>query len=57
MDSHLLEIARHKVVKAAKAASFALKQTFAAEGKKLRRKASGYAEPGRTTVLRTVCAW
>ena len=34
----------------------ALKQTFAAEGKELRRKAGGYAEPGRTTVLRTVCA-
>ncbi len=35
----------------------ALKQTFAKEGKQLRRKAGGYAEPGRTTVLRTVCAW
>jgi transposase, IS5 family len=57
VDSRLLEIARHKVVKAAKAAGIALKQTFAAEGKALRRKAGGYAEPGRTTVLRTVCAW
>jgi transposase, IS5 family len=57
VDSRLLEIARYKVVKAAKAAGIALKQTFAAEGKALRRKAGGYAEPGRTTVLRTVCAW
>jgi hypothetical protein len=31
--SCLLEIARYKVVKAAKAAGIALKQTFAAEGK------------------------
>ena len=30
-------------VKAAKAAGVALKQTFAAEGKELRRKAGGYA--------------
>jgi IS5 family transposase len=43
VDSRLLEIARHKVVSAAKAAGIALKQTFAAEGKQLRRKAGGYA--------------
>jgi transposase, IS5 family len=43
VDSRLLEIARYKVVKAAKAAGIALKQTFAAEGKALRRKAGGYA--------------
>ena len=43
VDSRLLEIARHKVVKAAKATGIALKQTFAAEGKELRRKAGGYA--------------
>ena len=42
----MLEIARYKVVKAAKAVGIALKQTFAAEGKELRRKAGGYAEPG-----------
>ena len=46
VDSRLLEIARYKVVKAAKAAGIALKQTFAAEGKELRRKAGGYAECG-----------
>ena len=43
VDSRLLEIARYKVVKAAKAAGIACKQTFAAEGKALRRKAGGYA--------------
>jgi len=42
-DSRLLEIARYKVVKAAKHAGIALKQTFAKEGKTLRRKAGGYA--------------
>jgi len=43
VDSRLLEIARYKVVKAAKAAGIVLKQTFAKEGKTLRRKAGGYA--------------
>ena len=43
VDSRLLEIARHKVVAAAKTAGIALKQTYAAEGKTLRRKAGGYA--------------
>ena len=43
VDSRLLEIARHKVVSAAKHAGIALKQTFAKEGKQLRRKAGGYA--------------
>jgi transposase, IS5 family len=43
VDSRLLEIARHKVVSAAKRAGISLKQTFAAEGKTLRRKAGGYA--------------
>ena len=43
VDSRLLEIARHKVVAAAKRAGIALKQTFAKEGKELRRKAGGYA--------------
>lgn len=42
-DSRLLEIARHKVVMAAKAVGIALKQTFAREGKSLRRRAGGYA--------------
>jgi len=43
VDSRLLEIARHKVVSAAKRAGIALKQTFAKEGKELWRKAGGYA--------------
>ena len=43
VDSRLLEIARHKVVNAAKFAGIALKQTFAKEGSELRRKAGGYA--------------
>lgn len=42
-DSRLLEIARYQVVKAAKAAGISLKQTLAAEGKTLRRRAGGYA--------------
>ena len=46
VDSRLLEIARHKVVSAAKRMGISLKQTFAAEAKELRRKAGGYAEPG-----------
>ena len=46
VDSRLLEIARHKVVSAAKRAGIQLKQTFAKEGKTLRRMAGGYAEPG-----------
>ena len=54
VDSRLLEIARCKVVKAAKAAGIALKQTFAAQGKELRRKAGGYAEPGRITLKTAV---
>jgi transposase, IS5 family len=43
VDSRLLEIARHKVVSAAKRAGIELKQTFAKEGKALRWKAGGYA--------------
>jgi transposase, IS5 family len=43
VDSRLLEIARYKVVQAAKHAGIALKQTYAKEGKTLRRKAGGYA--------------
>ncbi|MDO8768590.1 MAG: IS5 family transposase [Burkholderiaceae bacterium] len=42
-DSRLLEIARHKVVSAAKRAGIGLKQTFAKEGHALRLKAGGYA--------------
>ena len=43
VDSRLLEIARHKVASAARHAGIELKQTFAKEGKALRRKAGGYA--------------
>jgi IS5 family transposase len=42
-DSRLLEVARHKLVKAAKTVGIELKQTFAKEGKILRRKSGGYA--------------
>jgi IS5 family transposase len=42
-DSRLLEIARYKAVKAAQHAGIQLKQTYAKEGKTLRRKAGGYA--------------
>ena len=43
VDSRLLEIARHKVASSAKRCGIHLKQTFAKEGKELRRKAGGYA--------------
>jgi len=42
VDSRLLEIARAKVVQAARRAGITLKQTFVKEGKELRRKAGGY---------------
>jgi IS5 family transposase len=42
-DSRLLEIARHQVASAAKRCGIALKQTFAKQGRELRRKAGGYA--------------
>jgi transposase, IS5 family len=54
VDSRLLEIARHKVVKAAKQAGIALKQTFAKEGKSLRRRAGGYAHAKQFKRLRRV---
>lgn len=47
VDSRLLEIARHQVVSVTKRAGITLKQTFAQEGKPLRRKACGYAEVAR----------
>jgi IS5 family transposase len=52
VDSRLLEIARHKVVSAAKRAGIALKQTYAHEGKTLRRKAGGYAHAKQFKRLR-----
>ena len=54
VDSRLLEIARHKVVAAAKRAGIALKQTFAKEGKALRRKAGGYAHAKQFKRLKKV---
>ena len=54
VDSRLLEIARHKVVAAAKRAGIALKQTFAREGKSLRRRAGSYAHAKQFKRLRKV---
>ncbi len=54
VDSRLLEIARYKVVAAAKRAGIALKQTFAREGKSLRRRAGGYAHAKQFKRLRKV---
>jgi len=54
VDSRLLEIARHKVVSAAKRAGIQLKQTFAKEGKELRRRAGGYAHAKQFRRLRKV---
>lgn len=53
-DSRLLEIARHKVVAAAKLCGISLKQTFAKEGKALRWKAGGYAHAKQFRRLRRV---
>jgi len=53
-DSRLLEIARHKVVMAAKSVGIVLKQTFAREGKSLRRRAGGYAHAKQYKRLRRV---
>ena len=54
VDSRLLEIARHKVVSAAKRAGIQLKQTFAKEGKVLRRRAGGYAHAKQFRRLKRV---
>ena len=54
VDSRLLEIARHKVVGAAKHAGIQLKQTFAKEGKELRRRAGGYAHAKQFRRLKRV---
>ncbi|WP_232834538.1 IS5 family transposase [Rhodoferax ferrireducens] len=53
-DSRLLEIARHKVVSAAKRAGIGLKQTFAKEGKALRWRAGGYAHAKQFRRLKRV---
>ena len=54
VDSRLLEIARQKVVSAAKRAGIQLKQTFAKEGKVLRRRAGGYAHAKQFRRLKRV---
>lgn len=54
VDSRLLEIARHKVVSAAKRAGIHLKQTFAKEGKTLRRQAGGYGHAKQFKRLKRV---
>ena len=52
VDCRLLEIARTKVVQAAKQPGIALKQTFIKEGTELRRKAGGYAHAKQFKRLR-----
>jgi transposase, IS5 family len=54
VDSRLLEIARGKVAQAAKRVGITLKQTFAKEGKALRRKAGGYAHARRLSENRPI---
>ena len=52
VDSRLLEIARHKVASAARRCGMLLKQTYAKEGKTLRRQAGGYAHAKQFKRLR-----
>ena len=54
VDSRLLEIARHKVASSAKRTGIQLKQTFAKEGKELRRRAGGYAHAKQFRRLKRV---
>ena len=54
VDARLLEIARHQIVKAAKACGIFLRQTFAKEGKQLRFKAGGYAHAKQFKRLKRV---
>jgi transposase, IS5 family len=53
-DARLLEIARHKIVKAAKVAGINMRQTFAKEGKALRFKSGGYAHAKQFKRLKRV---
>lgn len=53
-DSRLLDIARRKVVMAAKRLGIKLKQTFDHEGAELRRRAGGYAHAKQFKRLREV---
>jgi transposase, IS5 family len=52
VDARLLEIARHKIVVHAKRCGIALRQSFAKEGKMLKRKAGGYAHAKQFKRLR-----
>jgi transposase, IS5 family len=54
VDSRLLEIARHKVVSAARRAGIVLKQTYAKECKQLRRQAGGYGHAKQFNRMRRV---
>lgn len=51
-DSRLLEIARYQLIKNAKHVGIKFKQTFAMEGKQLKRKAAGYAHAKQCKRLR-----
>ena len=53
-DSSLLEVARAKIALLAKRAGLELKQTYAKEGKSLRRGAAGYAHAKQFKRLRRV---
>jgi hypothetical protein len=53
-DSRLLEVARSKLVRLAQHAGLALKQTYGREGKRLRRRAGGYAHAKQFKRLRRV---
>lgn len=53
-DSRLLEVARAKIALLAKRAGLELKQTYAKEGKSLRRRAGGYAHAKQFKRLRRV---
>ena len=57
VDSRLWEIARHKVVSAARRAGIALKQSYAKEGKTLRRQAGGYAHAKQFKRLKRLSPW
>ena len=54
VDSRLLEIARAKVVQAAKQVGLTLKQTFVKEGREWRRKAGGDAHARQFNRLRRI---
>jgi IS5 family transposase len=53
-DSRLLEVSRARLVQLAQRAGLALKQTYEREGKRLRRRAGGYAHAKQFKRLRRV---